>query len=112
MKISAHRPVENGAYSGPGSFRYHIEHGFTIVERLRELRVKFLQPNGHFLWRNSRSDAVVFAQDKLHQRTRVVYFDAAERIIEQRVKVELERPSSGIRLEADSLNFVEPLLSS
>jgi len=37
-----------------------------------------------------------------------MYFDASERIIEQRVKVKLERPGSGIWLEPDSWNFVEP----
>jgi hypothetical protein len=39
---------------------------------------------------------------------RVLYFDAAKRIVEQRIKVELERPGAGIWLEPDSLNFVEP----
>jgi hypothetical protein len=50
------RPVESGAYSGPRSFRHHVEHGFTIVQRLRKLSMKFLQPNGHFLWGNGRPD--------------------------------------------------------
>ena len=78
----AHRPVENGACSGPGLFRHHIEHGFPVVQRLRKLSMKFLQPNGHFLRRNGRPDAVVFARDELHQRTRIMYFDAAKWIIE------------------------------
>src|SRR5438105_9873204 len=75
---------------------------------MRKLGVEFLQPAGHVLRRNSRSYAVVFAGDEFHQRTRVVCFNASERIVEQRVKVELERPSSGIGLESDPLNFVEP----
>ena len=102
------RPVEGGAYSGPRSFRHHVEHGFTIVQRLRKLSMKFLQPNGHFLRGNGRPDAVVFARDEFHQRTRIRYFDASKRIIEQRVKVEFERSGLGIRLQPDSLNFVKP----
>ncbi|MBV8507850.1 MAG: hypothetical protein JOZ11_18855 [Alphaproteobacteria bacterium] len=101
-------PLRDQNKRAPGSFRYHVEHGFTVVQRLRELGVKLLQPNGHFLRGNGRPDAVVFARDKLHQRARIMYFDASERIIEQRVKVEPERPGSGIWLKPDSLNFVEP----
>src|SRR4030081_1188027 len=108
MKISAHRAVENGASPGTGSFRHHVEHCFPVVQRLRKLGMKFLQRNDHFLWRDNRTDAVIFARDKLHQRMRVLYFDAAKRIVEQRIKVELERPGAGIWLEPDSLNFVEP----
>src|SRR5580704_6198991 len=107
MKISAHGRLR--AARTPG--RDHsgtMSSTASIVQRLGKLSVKFLQPNGHFLWGSGRPDAVVFARDELHQRTRIMYFDASKRIIEQRVKVEFERSGSGIRLQPDSLNFVKP----
>jgi hypothetical protein len=47
-------PLRDQNKRAPGSSRYHVENGFTIVRRLRKLGMELLQPDGHFLRRHGR----------------------------------------------------------
>jgi len=97
---------------GPGgpreSLRQHVENRLPVVESLGQPGMKLSEPRGHFLGRAAWPDAVIFAGDELHQCSHVLHFDPAERIIEQRIEIKLDRPGPRIRLQPYPLDPIEP----